>query len=173
MLQIGVPYCGSVNTIINHLRPLGGVKILDYNTGTVGVDIVVIPDKIGLYPGCRCFGLKTPNTIMDNDAEVFRIYALQKFIERDIPIIGIGDGAAMLWNCLEQHVEEVSKTLRLIIPVGRKDIQFTDDGLFVTSFKHKSLYGFNTFGVNALKVIQHYNSIVNAPEEPPMGEIFV
>ena len=73
-----------------------------YNFGTTGLeyapfDVIVIPDNVGIYVGLSTLvGMSLPGTPICPYAEYFRINLLPEYIDKETPIIGIGDGAAML-----------------------------------------------------------------------------
>lgn len=99
MLKIGLVYSNQVNLspyiqkICLRNRCSFGVTGLQYEP----FDIIIIPDGIGVYVGLAALaGMSLPDMPLCQYAEYFRIHLLQKYIDKDIPVIGIGEGAAMI-----------------------------------------------------------------------------
>lgn len=99
MLKIGIVFSNQadISPIIQKVclrnRCSFGVTGLQYEP----FDAIIIPDGIGIYVGLPSLaGMSLPDKPLCQYAEYFRIHLLQKYIDKDIPIIGIGDGAAMI-----------------------------------------------------------------------------
>lgn len=99
MLKIGIVFSNQVDIspyiqkICLRNRCSFGVTGLQYEP----FDAIIIPDGIGVYVGLPALaGMSLPDKPLCQYAEYFRIHLLQKYIDKDIPIIGIGDGAAMI-----------------------------------------------------------------------------
>lgn len=111
-------------------------------------EILIIPDKISAYVGLNCFGGRyEPIGLppMDNMAELFRIHerGLDYYAENAL-IIGVGDGAVMLWDKLgykasilgPQAEIKLNKTPEIIF-----DKIWKGDDLFVEEWQIKNFVG--------------------------------
>lgn len=70
-----------------------GVTSNKYST----FDVLLIPDNIGIYVGLPALkGICIPDMPLDQYAEYFRLHLLDTYIKKDVFIIGVGQGGAML-----------------------------------------------------------------------------
>ena len=98
---------------------------LDYSP----FDLVIIPDGIGIYPGLSSLvGLSIPDFPVCSYAEYFRITLLDKYLEKQVPIIGIGHGAAMLTPHAPVKIGCANKTF-VILDGDRPTNEFEVDHL--------------------------------------------
>lgn len=153
-----------IDPLRNYLRTFGKVRIVDY-TDTGIVDILFIPHGGGLYPGLPCFKDFATSTGMCPEVEHWRIHRLEEIIKKDIPIIGIGDGCALLYQKAGGDIRTVNGELRCI---PNDSIKSIDDGLFVTSFRdeYHNFYGFYKFDVAINRFILDYTESLNNDSEP-------
>lgn len=111
-------------------------------------DIVIIPDKISAYVALQCFnGGYEPIGLppMDNMAELFRIHdrGLDYYAEHAL-IIGVGDGALMLWNKLGYKASIVGPQAEIKLnktPEILFDKIWKGDELFVEEWQIKNFVG--------------------------------
>lgn len=129
----------------------------DAANNRTNVDIVIIPDNIGLYPGLQAFSNAPYQGVgtkpIDPYAELFRIHALDHYIGKEIPIIGIGDGACMLWNYLGNKLAVLGDDTYAMLPPKTGNVKYTSDGMFVTEFGEDNIYGVTDIYSGTLKKI--------------------
>lgn len=161
--KLGVLYSPSlkIDPLRNNLRKFGNVKLLDY-TDTSNVDILIIPHGGGLNPCLPCFGDHMFQNNMCSEMEFWRIHYMDKYIDRGIPIIGIGDGACLLYQKLGGKITLYKEELRCIA-ADIEYVEMNDDGIFVNSFAaiNKDFYGYHKFDVDINKIITNYTKIIN------------
>lgn len=134
---------------LNRILYAYGVSVIPLNPDAadnkVGIDILMIPDHTGLYPGANAFSNAAYTAVgtkpMCPYAELFRIKSLEYYINREIPVIGVGDGAAMLWNYLGHNIAVLEDTKLGLIPPQTGKVQYKTDGVFVTSFIDDDIIG--------------------------------
>lgn len=110
-------------------------------------DIVVIPDGISSYVGLQCYGggyEPIGLAPMDNMAELFRTHerGLRYYAEHSL-LIGIGDGAIMLWDFLGYKAAVIGPKaeVKLIKPDNVVFDHLKTDGLFVEEWQIKNFVG--------------------------------
>lgn len=114
---------------------------------TAKYDIVIIPDKISTYVGLPCFaGGYEPIGLppMDNMAELFRIHERGlNFYAANSLMIGVGDGAIMLWNYLQHKAVIVGEKaeIKLVRDKAVLDTVWKGDDLFVEEWQTKNFVG--------------------------------
>lgn len=114
---------------------------------TAKYDVVIIPDKISAYVGLRCFsGGYEPIGLspMDNMAELFRIHERGlDFYAKNSLMIGVGDGAIMLWNYLGHKAVIVGEgaEVKLVKDKTSLDKVWKGDELFVEEWQVKNFVG--------------------------------
>lgn len=129
----------------------------DAASNRTNVDIVIIPDNIGLYPGLQAFSNALYQGVgtkpMDSYAELFRINALEHYVSKEIPIIGIGDGACMLWNYLGNKLAVIGDDKYAMIPAKTGYPKYISDGTFIIEFAEDNIYGVSDLYSGTLKRI--------------------
>jgi hypothetical protein len=110
-ISIGVVYTktGDLDITLHKCLKWGYPQIITPGQ-KANVDVVIIPDRVGAYPGMSCFAgdptsaaFRALNQTMCPLAETFRITTrgFNYYREvRGVPIIGIGDGQIMIWDYL-------------------------------------------------------------------------
>lgn len=145
------------------LSTYGQVKFINYDDFRTAIDILVIPHKVGIFPNANAF-IRGRGLIAVSDKKVcnrvsrFMATTYVKYAEANYPIIGIGDGAANIWNELGQKLDYVGNKLVCVAPSQEKlssiDYQLDEMGL-VTRFKIGSICGFmNPQDPNLFKTIR-------------------
>jgi hypothetical protein len=110
-ISIGIPYTkvGDLDATIHRCLQWGYPQII-LPGQKANVDVVVIPDGVGAYPGMLCFAGEPSSAAfrciqhpMCPLTEAFRItfrgFTYYREI-RGVPIIGIGEGSIMIWDHL-------------------------------------------------------------------------
>lgn len=174
---------------IQRLSQFGQVDLILPKRRVSGYDLVVIPDKISIYPGVQALvnpitkGYYIPARPMCPYGELFRIDELENC---KVPIMGIGDGRLMLWNMLGQKIQVQSGGEFMLVALDsiNEAIHFTSDDRYgknvVTSFDVVEgsledgirIYGFPTidsigFGAALMSLKVDIHSIINGTNEPP------
>lgn len=106
-------------------------------------DFIIIPDGIGVYVGLPSLaGMSLPDMPLCQYAEYFRLHLLQKYIDKDIPIIGVGEGAAMICQ------------MPYKIGIGNRRPLFLKDDSVVEEFEVANL-----IGVQSIESLLLHNTI--------------
>ena len=140
---------------------------------TAKYDIVIIPDKISAYVGLRCFsGGYEPIGLppMDNMAELFRIHERGlDFYANNSLMIGVGDGAIMLWNYLGYKAVIVGEgaKVKLVKDKTNLDKVWKGDELFVEEWQVKNFVGVKNLWSSTLTNIlkEEHSKIAEIIEE--------
>lgn len=163
---LGLPYSPnsefkSINRILN--SNYGQVKILNYDDLRTGIDVLVIPHKIGISPNANGFirgnhMRPVPDEPMCNYAARFMQNIFPRYAEARYPIVGIGDGAVNIWDSFNQKIDYVQDRLVCVPPDNDKysnfEFDLTEMG-WVNRFKIGSIYGFtNPHDPNFFKTIR-------------------
>jgi hypothetical protein len=148
--KAGIVYTGDAEIIAQITRLLYSYSVTPCPLmpgARLSVDMLIIPDGIGLYPGVEGFSKYAAVSAkpMCQFAELFRLNDLEWYADRDTPLLGIGDGAAMLWNFLGHsltvvHTPEKGTYFGLNEPT-HSNPEYTNDDIFVTSFGDKNIFG--------------------------------
>lgn len=156
----------------------GFVDIITPGKRSGKFDIVVIPDEISAYVGMNCF-IRPQDTIglppMDNLAEYFRTNDRGlPYYAKDTTIIGIGDGAVMLWDYLKFKacVEGQSNEIKLIYDAKQSpELIWKKDDLFVQEWKHGNFIGVEDLWSSTLRTVLN-EIVVKLEEDDDMIEKF-
>ena len=143
----------------NTLRAIGEIKYVDCMEKRY-VECLIIPHNGGLYPSVEAFGTYIPEKPMSNQLERFRVYTLESYIEKEIPIIGIGDGAALLWAHLGNKVAESRSTIICLPKNIHKGKVIDGDEISVTAFADNNMYGFSSLDYRVINLLNQLKSSV-------------
>ena len=128
---------------------------------TAKYDLIVIPDGISCNPTMQCFrGSYEPIGLprMDHKGEIFRVgvRGLQYYKEECL-IVGVGDGATMLWNELNYRAVVVGEKAQIkFVKEGTDlDVIWKGDDLFVEEWRKLNFVGISNLwspNLNSLMV---------------------
>lgn len=128
---------------------------------------IIIPDGVGLSSLAGFDDLLYERPICPR-VDRFRKDMLQHYIDDGMPIIGIGDGAAMLWNQIGQKLSIVHDNVVMLPPKDNIQgiVYQLDDLNLVSKFSYGSLYGLKDL-VGLRPLLLKINSLVetSAKEE--------
>lgn len=162
---------------IDHLRQLvrtveqkAGVRWLNYDEIRSGLSAVIIPDGVGINPLAKGLTNMVQSPFVCPEAQVFIEGVLDTYRERAYPIIGIGDGAACLWELLGNPVGYFNSKLRCLPPTNETLVTYDTDGAFVDKFAYANVYGFNEINVSLSAVVAQIVSNIES-ESVKAGEI--
>lgn len=120
----------------------GNVRYINHDEHRSGIDILVIPDGVGVNPLLRGYSENVIPSV-PCDPKVMRFYetAFKFYHEQlSLPILGIGDGASLLWSHLGGKLG-ISKNKTIMIGgLGAQLVEVDDLGI-VTRFKQGNLAG--------------------------------
>lgn len=110
-------------------------------------DVIIIPDKISCNPTMACFGgsyepIGLPP--MDHMGEIFRIGERGlDYYKKNALVVGVGDGALMLWNELGYKAVVVGEKahVKLIRDNTELDDIWKADDLFVSEWRKGNFIG--------------------------------
>jgi len=113
--------------LYNRLQAFGSVRTLGPDDYDMRLDIIILPDGMGISPNLQCFSIggsdMLPTAPISPSVERFRNRHLENYIESPLFIIGIGDNAALLWNHFGYKVGVSSKQLNLLAPTPEQILE--------------------------------------------------
>lgn len=148
MQNIGIVFSPRLESapLLRSFWSYGSVRfILPFQTDR-SLDTLILPDGIGAsvyLPGFNyntkwALGVDSCSTV-----DLFVKETLHYYIEKQIPIVGYGDGAATLYSIIGGRIANVSGNLMMVYDDNVKaDCKADEDKVFVTSFNYNNLiYG--------------------------------
>jgi hypothetical protein len=152
MQNIGIVFSPRLEsaTLLRSFWSYGSVRlILPFQTDR-SLDTLVLPDGIGASVYLSGFSHNTKWALGVDSCSTVDLFVketLPYYIEKQIPIIGYGDGAATLYSVIGGKIANVSGELKMIYDRDIKaDCKTDEDKLFVTSFNYNNLI----YGVESL-----------------------
>lgn len=162
--RIKIGLLGTLNpfnkSLYNRLQEVGDVKFIGPNEYRVTIDLLVLPPNTGVDPTSQCFENGSYSVIPPYMIDPFVMYFvanhLDYIIKKRVPIIGIGDGCAILWNKIGGKCVLADQSILCKIPkpqgvvlIGNNDF-IVEDGF---SFNNE-LFGFPTVNSAFSQVLQ-------------------
>lgn len=146
-LNIGL-VCSSQADLAKHLSALtviGEVHFLSPLETKMAYDVVILPD-VGVNPTLTCFRhgnyIGLPSESMCPLIELFRLYALPYYIERQVSVVAMGSSTAIIWDILKGNAVSVRGKPALLKTQNRAVIvRQTDEHDHVTGFEAPGFYG--------------------------------
>lgn len=155
----------------NVLRTLGEVRLITAGQTSLGsIDVLVYPDGMGiiptigaLYHNARAFIPSRPVNphfyLFWNENSIERLTE-----ERNIPILGIGQAAVMLYDVIGGLAIVDAYGIEKMLPIANKEIVINSDGVFVKTFEKDLLFGADTLG-SALSILSNIRDTIKIIDE--------
>lgn len=184
MQNIGIVFSPRLEsaTLLRSFWSYGSVRfILPYQTDR-NLDTLILPDGIGAsvyLPGFShnnakwALGIDSCSTV-----DLFVKETLSYYVEKQIPIVGYGDGAAVLYSLIGGRIANVSGSLVMVYSEDVKaDCKTDEDKVFVSSFNLNNLiYGVEDLvqvrDVLKLQIKMITEEISRVEEKPKLPSIF-
>lgn len=138
-LLVGVLFSNeeSLIRIENILQNKARIRVVTYDEKRSGLDLLIIPDGVGLLPAPYLLPAFTcPRLLLAEQHQIIDWYI------NIMPVVGIGDGAGVLYQKLGEKV--LNKPLRFELPKN-PHIEFdTSNGI---RFTYGSVYGSTDYNI--------------------------
>lgn len=150
-IRVGIVWRNAIDSSwLRLFYSFGYPEWIEPGKATTKFDVVIIPDGGSAYVGMDCFkpnmykaiGLKP----MDIAIEMFRTEprGLEYYLKHGVPIVGIGEGAVMLWDKMGNKCSlrgEGENTKIEFIKHGCNGRVIKSNDIHVTEFEHENMWG--------------------------------
>lgn len=145
---VGVLHSHEVNLkeVETAINGYANVRFINHDETRSGIDLLVIPDGIGVNPLLRGFGQNNLplSTVCPKALKFFEHTFKHYHSKLALPIIGIGDGMCYLWNEIGGQLSTIGSK-GVCIKNSNHDVNAEVDDLgIVTRFRQENLVGIST-----------------------------